>query len=145
MERIISTLFLKQGKRGNVRRLKVKVKVLVTQPRPTLCDPRDCSPPGSSVHGVLQARTLEWVAMPFSRDLPNPGIESRWIFLTQGLNPGLLHCRQILYHWATREARVPCAILGFSLKRGQLVLIWLSSSSTLDVEDILCLSPFNTN
>ena len=33
----------------------------------TLCDPMDHSPPGSSVHGVLQARTLEWVAMPFSR------------------------------------------------------------------------------
>ena len=33
----------------------------------TLCDPVDCSPPGSSVHGILQARTLEWVAMPFSR------------------------------------------------------------------------------
>ena len=35
----------------------------------------DCSPPGSSVHGILQARILEWVAVPFSRDLPNPGIE----------------------------------------------------------------------
>ena len=34
---------------------------------PTLCDPMDCSPPGSSVHGVLQARILEWVAMPSSR------------------------------------------------------------------------------
>ena len=42
---------------------------------PTLRDPMDCSPPGSSVHGILQARILEWVAMPFSRDLPNPGIE----------------------------------------------------------------------
>ena len=37
------------------------------QSRPTLCNPMDCSPPGSSVHGVLQARMLEWVAMPFSR------------------------------------------------------------------------------
>jgi len=35
----------------------------------------DCSPPGPSVHGVLQARTLEWAAMPSSRDLPNPGIK----------------------------------------------------------------------
>ena len=34
---------------------------------PTLCDPMDCSPPGSSVHGILQARILEWVAMPSSR------------------------------------------------------------------------------
>ena len=33
----------------------------------TLCDPVDCSPPGSSVRGILQARTLEWVAIPFSR------------------------------------------------------------------------------
>ena len=39
------------------------------------CDPVDCSPPGSSVHGILQARVLEWVAFPFSRGLPNPGIE----------------------------------------------------------------------
>ena len=35
---------------------------------PTLWDPMDCSLPGSSVHGILQARILEWVAMPFSRD-----------------------------------------------------------------------------
>ena len=41
----------------------------------TLCDPTDRSPPGSSVHGILQARILEWVAMPSSRDLPDPGIE----------------------------------------------------------------------
>ena len=41
----------------------------------TLSDPMDCGPPGSSVHGILQARILEWVAMPSSRDLPDPGIE----------------------------------------------------------------------
>ena len=41
----------------------------------TLCDPGDCSPPGSSVHGILQARTLELVAISFSRVFPNPGIE----------------------------------------------------------------------
>ena len=41
----------------------------------TLCDPMDCSPPGSSVHGILQARILEWVAMPSSRDLSDPQIE----------------------------------------------------------------------
>ena len=55
---------------------------------PTLCDPMDYSPPGSSVHGILQARILEWVAIPFSKG----------IFPTQGSNPGLLLCRQILYH-----------------------------------------------
>ena len=53
---------------------------------PTLCDPIDCSPPGFSVHGILQVR--EWVAMP----------SSRGIFPTQGSNSGLPHCRQILHH-----------------------------------------------
>ena len=53
-----------------------------------LCDPMDCSPPGSSVHGLLQAKILEWVAILFSRG-------SSW---HKGSNPGLLHCRQILYH-----------------------------------------------
>ena len=42
-------------------------RVLVAQSCPTLCDPLDCSPPGSSVHGILQARTLEWAAISFSR------------------------------------------------------------------------------
>ena len=46
---------------------KVKVKVLVTQSDLTLCNPMDCSPSGSSVHGTLQAKLLEWVAIPFSR------------------------------------------------------------------------------
>ena len=41
--------------------------VLVAQSCPTLCDPMDCNPPGSSVHGIVQARILEWVATPFSR------------------------------------------------------------------------------
>ena len=41
----------------------------------TLCDPMDCSLPGSSVHGIPQARTLEWVAFPPPGDLPDPGIE----------------------------------------------------------------------
>ena len=44
-----------------------KVKVYVAQSCPTLCDPMDYGLPVSSVHGILQARTLEWVAIPFSR------------------------------------------------------------------------------
>ena len=62
-------------------------KVLVAQSYPTLCDPMDSDSPGSSVPGILQARVLEWVAIPFSRGSSWPGIEL-----------GLLHCRQILYH-----------------------------------------------
>ena len=66
------------------------MKVLVAQTCPTLCDPTDCKNrvlprertghrkhPGSSVHGVLQARILEWVAIPFFGGLPNPGPEPR--------------------------------------------------------------------
>ena len=53
---------------------------LVGNPRGWKCEllcatPMDCSPPGSSVHGMLQARTLAWVAMPSSRGFPDPGIE----------------------------------------------------------------------
>ena len=48
------------------------VCVLVTQSCLTLCDPMDCSPPGSSVHGILQARILGWVAIPFSRGSSPP-------------------------------------------------------------------------
>ena len=50
----------------------VKVKVLITQSYPTLYDPMDCSPTGSSVHGILQARILEWVVIPFSRGSSRP-------------------------------------------------------------------------
>ena len=45
---------------------------LVAQLCPTLCNSVDCSPPGSSVHGILQAAILEWVAMPFSRGPSQP-------------------------------------------------------------------------
>ena len=64
-----------------------KSEVKVIQSRLTLCNPMDCSPPGSSVRGNLQAR--------------NTGVGShsllQGIFLTQRLNLGLLHCRQILF------------------------------------------------
>ena len=44
---------------------------------PTLCDPMDCSPPGSSVHGILQERILEWVTMPFSWGSPQLRVRTR--------------------------------------------------------------------
>ena len=53
------------------------MSALVTQLCLTLCDPMDCSPPGSSVHGVLLERVLEWVAVLFPRDLPNPRDRTR--------------------------------------------------------------------
>ena len=51
------------------------LEVLVSQSCPTLCDPMDCSLPGSSVHGILQATILEWIVILFYRGLPDPGIE----------------------------------------------------------------------
>ena len=65
----------------------LKRHMLVTQLCLTFCNSMDCSPPASSVHGILQAKIVEWVAIPFSRGSSQ----------TQGLNPGLLHCRWILY------------------------------------------------
>ena len=44
-----------------------RVRAKLLQSCPTLCDPTDCSLPGSSVHGIIQARILEWVAMPSSK------------------------------------------------------------------------------
>ena len=44
----------------------------VTQSCPTLCNPIDCSPPGSSIHGIFQARVLEWAAISFSRESSRP-------------------------------------------------------------------------
>ena len=61
--------------------------VLVAQSYLTLCDAMDCSPPGSSVHGILQARILQWVAMSFSKG------SSR----SRESSLGLPHCRQMLY------------------------------------------------
>ena len=55
---------------GTHYRLTVKVKVLVAQSHPTLCDHKDCSLPGSSVNGISQARILERVAILFSRQSP---------------------------------------------------------------------------
>ena len=53
----------------------MKVKMLVTQSCTTLCDPVDCSPPDSSIHGILQAIVLELVAIPFCQESFNLGIE----------------------------------------------------------------------
>ena len=71
------------------------MKVLVAQSCPTLCSPMDCSPPGSSVHGILQARILEWVAAPFSRG-DSPPRDRTQISCIAG---------RFFTIWATREAR----------------------------------------
>ena len=72
----------------------MEVKVLVAQSCPTRCDPMDYSPPGSSVHGILQARILEWVAMPSSR-----GSSQARDWTQVSCIPG-----RFFTVWATREA-----------------------------------------
>ena len=73
-------------------RVTMKVKVLVAQLCLILCNPMDCSPPGSSVHGILQARILEWIAIPSSRGSSQPSDQThishisstgRWVLYHQ--------------------------------------------------------------
>ena len=83
-------LFLTQGSNlcllhQQVDSLPLSMHAQSLQSCPTLCDPTDSSPPGFSVHGILQAIILEWIAIAFSRG----------IFPTRGSNPRLLH----LLHW----------------------------------------------
>ena len=68
------------------------MKVLVAQLYPSLCDPMDYSPAGSSVQGILQARILKWVAIPFSRESSWP---RDWTWVSTG---------RFFTVWATREA-----------------------------------------
>ena len=92
------------------------------------CNPIDCSPPGSSVHGIFQSRILEWVAISFSRGS----------CLTQGWNPRLLHCRQILnslshlvlisFHWwVILEKTLMLGKIEGKRRRGQQRMRWLDS------------------
>ena len=61
----------------------LKVEVLVAQLCPTRCDPVDCNSPGFSVHGILQARILEWIAISFSRGSSRPR-DGNWISCIAG-------------------------------------------------------------
>ena len=80
---------------------------------PTLCDPMDCSPPGSSVLGISQARILELVAISFSRHLPYPGMGKKEMFPSRIPSRDQAHIlcascigRRILYHYTIWEARI---------------------------------------
>ena len=74
-------------------------KVLVAYLYLAPCNPVDCSPPGFSVHGISQAKILEWIAISFSRG----------IFLTQRSNPGFLHYRWVFYQLS--DQRRPVVLL----------------------------------
>ena len=78
----------------------MRVKLLVAQLCLTFCNSMDCSLPGFSVHGVLQARILEWVAMPFSR----------WFYqLKDWTQVSHIVCRFFTI-WATQEALILCIV-----------------------------------
>ena len=78
--------------------------ILVALSRPTLCDPMDCSPPGFSVYGILQARILEWVAIPFSRGSYWPRDRTQ-VSCIAG---------RFFTVWATREVQYMCINQFFS-------------------------------
>ena len=82
---------------------------------PSLCDPTDCSSPGSSVHGILQARILEGLPCPPPGHLPDPRTE-----------PSPLHCRQILYH---SVESIACHV--DPTPEGSFMYMWAHKSSTL--------------
>ena len=139
--------------------MKVKSESEVTQSCPTLHDPMDCSLPGSSIHGIFQARVLEWDVIAFSnREMRNPqlsgiqeneseshsvlsdswwphGLYSPWnspgqntgignhsllqgIFPTQGSNPGLAHCRWILYQLSHKGSPTILEWVAYSFSSG---------------------------
>ena len=118
-----------------------KVKVLVAQSCLTLCDPMDCSPPGSSVHGILQARMLEWVAMPSPGDLPDTEIESRSPALQAGSLPSepqvvfIIHCSIINFPetpWLRTTHIFYCAVFGGQkFRRGLAGWFWDRVSSEI--------------
>ena len=102
------------------------MKLLVTQWYLTLCNPMDCSPSGSSVRGILQARILEWVAIPFSRVSSWPR-DWTWVFCIVG---------RFFTFWATREAP-----LGNSKLTNNVVIV---SSESEGTQQYIYVYPFSS-
>ena len=84
------------------------VCVLCAQSCPTLCNPLDCSPPGSSVHGISQARILEWVAISYPKGSSRPRDQT---------SIACISCigRWILHHCATWKASIKTSTLVFNI------------------------------
>ena len=81
-----------------------KLQVVCAQSCPTLCDPMNCSLPGSSIHGILQARILEWVVIAFSRGSSRPRDSTCLTCISRTGS-------KLLYHWATWEAQIFISIM----------------------------------
>ena len=98
---------------------------LVAQSRPTLFDPMDYSPPGSSVHGISQARILEWVAIFFSRGSSQPRYRTHISYVGGWF----------LYHWALREASMSMYYIPSSIDEESRAMSNCSRSESWVVED----------
>ena len=104
----------------------MKVKSEVAQSCPTLSDPMDCSPPGSPVHGIFQARVLEWGAIASSAQALEHRLNScgarawllrgMWDLPRSGTERVSWIGRQILQHWATREVPLMVVLVCISLR-----------------------------
>ena len=98
------------GNKGpiNIRAPNISVKVKVTQSCPTLCDPMDCTLPGSSVHAILQARILEQVAVPFSRGSSQSRNQTQISLIAGGFFTIWVTREWRAYVLAGKWTRVPC-------------------------------------
>ena len=103
----------------------VESKLLVTWSCLTLCDPMDCSSPGPSVHGILQTRILEWVAIPFSRRSSQPRDCTGVSCITAG---------KFFTFWATREVPNLC-LTSLSLEASQVLLLWMQTAKHSSVSE----------
>ena len=99
----------------------------ITQSCLTLCDPMDCSLPGSSVRGILQARILQWVAISFSRRSSQPRDRS-WVSRIAG------RCFTI---WATREAQLKLRGLTKFIIQTVIIIINRSQEKSMQIPSFL--------
>ena len=101
---------------------------------PSLCNPMNCSPPGSSIHGILQLRILEWVAMPSFRG-------SSWL---KNRTPPLLHCRRLsLDHWGHISHEVFMSPSSSIIWDGPLIFIFTVSETLKRTIHFFCRMSLN--
>ena len=106
-----------EARRYHIAEESSRSTVLCRSVMSTLDDPMDCSPPGSSVHGTLQAKTLQWVAMPSSRGSSQSGDQTQVSCLADGF----------FTIWATREAQtvahwICCGLWGLTYSKSIIYL-----------------------
>ena len=108
--------------------LLLPVLCLVTQSCLTVCDPMDCSPPGSSVHGILQAGILEWVAKPSFKGSSRPRNRTQvsriagWFFTVWASREALPLCTPTLFPFVPNALSPVCAFHRQTLGASTLIL-----------------------